>query len=394
MVHTYKEVKVLILLDTAYVSPLLAETLIEKKVKVLDIQQRLILNHESQAEQDLKKVFQQEDLIIMNSEEAVQILNEYYAESHVTKTANLFKNKFAFRKRLAESYPNFFFLETTSGELGQLDLSSLPYPIIFKPTVGYSSVGVYRVENAQEFQNIIETMEQWSENDSEDVLGSESFIIESYIEGQEFAIDLFFDEKNDPVVLNLFARMFKDEKDMSDRIYYTSKQVLQNYLAPITEYLQGLGEIFNLRKMPLHVELRMDDEGKIVPIEVNPLRFAGAGTTELGSFAYGVNSYDYFFEQKKPDWADLINAMDNKIYSFTCAEFEGEIKVDVELVIHHELLQQQFHHILEYRHIPHGQGATFAVIFFSSESLAQNDHILSLNFMDYVEKKECLHVNN
>lgn len=70
----------------------------------MDIQQQLILNHKSQAEQNLEKVFQQEDLIIMNSEEAVQILNEYYAESHVTKTANLFKNKFAFRKRLAESY--------------------------------------------------------------------------------------------------------------------------------------------------------------------------------------------------------------------------------------------------------------------------------------------------
>ena len=398
MLYKYKEVKVLILLDTAYVSPLLAETLIEKKVKVLDIQQQLILNHKSEDEQNLVKIFQQEDLIIMNSEEAIQILNEYYAESHVTKTANLFKNKFAFRKRLAESYPNFFFLETTSGELGQLDLSSLPYPLIFKPTVGYSSVGVYRVENPQEFQSIIdkmeESMEQSSEDDSKDILGSETFIIESYIEGQEFAIDLFFDEKNDPVVLNLFARMFKDEKDMSDRIYYTSKQVLQNYLAPITEYLQGLGEIFNLRKMPLHVELRMDDEGTIVPIEVNPLRFAGAGTTELGSFAYGVNSYDYFFEQKKPDWAALINAMDNKIYSFTCAEFEGEIKIDDGLVIHHELLQKQFHHILEYRHIPYDQGATFAVIFFSSETLAQNDHILTLDFMEYVEKEENLYVNN
>ena len=142
MIHTYKEVKVLILLDTAYVSPLLAETLIEKKVKILDIEQQLILNDKSEDEQNLVKVFQQEDLIIMNSEEAIQILNEYYAESHVTKTANLFKNKFAFRKRLAESYPNFFFLETTSGELGQLDLSSLPYPLIFKPTVGYSSVGI------------------------------------------------------------------------------------------------------------------------------------------------------------------------------------------------------------------------------------------------------------
>ncbi|MGN7479085.1 ATP-grasp domain-containing protein [Solibacillus silvestris] len=387
----------MILLDTTYVSPLLAETLINKKTTIFDIQQQVFLNRKSEEAQNPGDVFQQEELMIMNSEEAVQILNEYYAESNVTKMANLFKNKFAFRKRLADNYPHFFFLETTSAEMGQIDLNALPYPVIFKPTVGYSSAGVYRIEDAREFESIIgkleETMKQSSENYSKGVLDSETFIIESYIEGQEFAIDLFFDENNNPVVLNLFARMFKDDKDMSDRIYYTSKLVLQSYLAAITEYLQGLGEIFDLRKMPLHVELRMNDKGIIVPIEINPLRFAGAGTTELGSFAYGVNPYEYFFEQRKPDWPALINAMDNKIYNFTCAEFTGEAKIDDGLLIHHNLLQEQFPHILEYRHIPYDKGTTFAVIFFSSDSLAQNEHILSLDFMEYVEQKEYFFVN-
>ena len=384
----------MILLDTTYVSPLLAETLIEKKVKVCDIHRHEILGGQLNSQQSLVNVFEHEELLIMNAEEAFNILNEYHTESHVTKMANLFKNKIAFRKRLAESYPNFFFLETSISGLSNVDMEALAYPIILKPSVGYSSVGVYRIENATEFKSIVselgKTMQQLNGKYTKDVLDSESFIIESYIEGQEFAVDLYFDKNNKPVVLNVFARMFKDEKDMSDRIYYTSKQVLQNYLASITDYLEQLGNIFELQRMPLHVELRMDERGAIVPIEVNPLRFAGAGTTELGHFAYGVNPYDYYFEQKKPNWPQLMDAMDDKVYSFTCAEFDADIKIDDRYIVHHDLLKEQFPHILEYRHIPYESGSTFAVIFYSSDSLEQNEHILSLDFMGFVEMKETI----
>lgn len=384
----------MILLDTTYVSPLLAETIIKKEIKVCDIHRHEILGGQSNGQQGLVNVFEHEELLIMNAEEAFNILNEYHAESHVTKMANLFKNKIAFRKRLAESYPNFFYLETSISGLSNVDMEALAYPIILKPSVGYSSVGVYRIGNVTEFNSVVnelgKTMQQLSGKYTKDVLDSESFIIESYIEGQEFAVDLYFDKNNEPVVLNVFARMFKDEKDMSDRIYYTSKQVLQNYLASITDYLKQLGNIFELQRMPLHVELRIDERGVIVPIEVNPLRFAGAGTTELGDFAYGVNPYGYFFEQRKPNWSQLIDAMDDKIYSFTCAEFDTDIKIDDRYIVRHDLLKEQFPHILEYRHIPYESGSTFAVIFYSSDSLEQNEHILSLDFMEFVEKKETI----
>lgn len=381
----------MILLDTTYVSPLLTETLINKKIKICDIQQNVILGQQLKGEQGLVDAFKQEELIIMNAEESFNVLNEYYADAHVTKMANLFKNKVAFRKCLAESYPDFFFLEASISELSEVDLQVLPFPIILKPSVGYSSVGVYRIENENEFQQIVseldEAMKQSSEKYSADVLDSNTFIIESYIEGQEFAVDLYFDIHNEPVILNIFARMFKDDQDMSDRIYYTSKQVLQDYLAPITNYLKQFGKLFDLKKMPLHIEFRMNEKGAIVPIEVNPLRFAGAGTTELGDFAYGVNPYDYFFDQRKPNWPQLIERMDNQIYSFTCAEFDSEIKIDERYIVRHDLLKEQFHHILEYRHIPYDSGTTFAVIFFSSDSLAQNEHILTLDFMAFVEEK-------
>lgn len=369
-------------------------TLNEKDIVICDIQQKVILGQNLVAQQALEKVFQSEELIIMNSEEAFYLLNEFHSQANITKIANVFKNKVDFRKRMSKIYPQFFFLEASMRELHLIDTEKLPYPVILKPSIGYSSVGVYRIENKNEFQqvlgNLVNTMQSGSENYSTDVLDTNSFIIESYIEGQEFAVDLYFDDHNEPVILNVFSRMFKDEKDMSDRIYYTSKQILSDYLAPITEFIARLNKLFDLRKMPLHIELRMQNNGEFIPIEINPLRFAGIGTTELGYFAYGVNSYRHFFEQTKPDWTQLIQAMDDKIYNFTCAEFDHDIKIDSSFGILHEQLKKQFDHILEYRHIPFESGTTFAVIFYSSDSLEQNNHILSLDFMSFVEKKSTL----
>lgn len=381
----------LILLDSTYISPLLSETLYEKDIVMCDIQQKEILGQNLVEEHDLENVFQSEELIIMNSEEAFQLLNEFHSQANITKVANLFKNKVDFRKCLSKIYPHFFFLEASMRELHHIDTEILPYPVILKPSIGYSSVGVYRIENKHEYQrvleNLVSTMQSGSENYSTDVLDTNSFIIESYIEGQEFAVDLYFDDNNEPVLLNVFSRMFKDEKDMSDRIYYTSKQILADYLAPISAYIARLNTLFDLRKMPLHIELRMQSNGEFIPIEINPLRFAGIGTTELGYVAYGVNPYHHFFEQSKPDWPQLIQAMDDKIYNFTCAEFDHDLKIDSNFVILHDQLKKQFDHILEYRHIPLESGSTFAVIFYSCDSLEQNNHILSLDFMSFVEKK-------
>lgn len=59
----------LILLDSTYISPLLSETLYEKDIVMCDIQQQVILGQQFVEQQALEKMFQSEELIIMNSEE-------------------------------------------------------------------------------------------------------------------------------------------------------------------------------------------------------------------------------------------------------------------------------------------------------------------------------------
>jgi len=217
-----------------------------------------------------------------------------------------------------------------------------------------------------------------------DVIDSQTVIIEELIQGEEYAVDAYFTKEGKPVILNLFKRLFANDRDMSDRIYYTSKQVLKETMAPIAAFLDKLGEIDSLASFPLHFEVRITKEGQVVPIEVNPFRFAGIGTTELGVHAYGINVYDYYFNQLEPNWEEKIEAMDDAIYSFLCAEFDPAISLESIRTVDHERFQQQFNEILDYRYMNYKEYPIFSVVFFKQSTLDENKRLLTLNLSDFI----------
>ncbi len=372
----------MIFLNTTYVSPLLQQALLDNEVAVFDLQQQSII-----------RPSEKRTVGILNAENAFSAYKAHNPHTQATQLAELFKNKIAFRKHLATHHAGFFFKELTFEELHTIDASALSYPLIIKPAEGYSSVGVYRIDDATNFEQTLNKLEETMLAATDvDTLHNQLYLLESYISGQEFAVDMFYNDALEPVILNIFTRMFKDAHDMSDRIYYTSKEVMSQNLAPITSYLKEVKDVFDIQEpMPLHIELRIDESGHIMPIEVNPLRFAGEGTTELGYFAYNVNPYDYFFQNKKPDWPALLEQMDEQVYCFTCAAFETMPTEDEQYDINHEQLKKHFSNILEYRHLPKEAGSTFAVIFYGCDSLDALQPILSLDFDAFKMKQQLQH---
>lgn len=368
-------------LDTKYISPLLHETLLKKQFSLYDFRDQQFLRG---AERPLT------NRVMMNSENAFPTFETLYAEKfpQLVNTAKIFKNKIAFRKQLAAHYPHFYFQEVTLRTLQTMAYDTLPYPLIVKPAKGYSSVGVFLLENATQFEETIAqlytTMVATVSPDELPSLEARAFLLESYITGQEYAIDMYFNEQSEPVILNLFTRTFKDKNDMSDRVYYTSKETLQRALAPITAHLHTLQNIFNIPAMPLHIELRMDADGTIIPIEINPLRFAGEGTTDLGFYAYDICSHDYFIEQKQPDWQAIIDDMDDQLYAFTCASLDVTLAEDEIVAIDHDSLKRQFYTVLNYRQLPVASNETFAVIFYKCAHVDDFTSILQLDFTDYL----------
>ena len=97
------------------------------------------------------------------------------------------------------------------------------------------------------------------------------------------------------------------QDDVSDRLYITSADIIRKYQPVFTEFLEKLGKLANLKNFPLHAEVRIDSGGRLLPIEINPMRFGGMCTTaDLASRAYGYNLYEYCFGQKEPAWEELL----------------------------------------------------------------------------------------
>lgn len=381
----------MILLNKPYVSGVLSRTLADLKIPVLKVDKLELPFENELALYDANPFFDQfvtsGSLLLCNSENAYPLIAQYLPNHPINHTISMFKDKGRFRKLLQAIYPDFFFKTLEYEHLDSLLLEDIPYPVIIKPSVGYSSIGVYRVNNLAELESVLAKvkgdMDRAKQLYPNGVLSENSFIVEEWIDGIEYAVDAYYDSEGEPVVLNLFKRMFAHERDMSDRIYYTCKQVISETMQEIVRFMRLLNSHLNLKDFPLHFEVRITEAGRLVPIEVNPLRFAGVGTTELGRHAYGINVYDCFFNRKKPDWEAILDEMDDDIYSFMCAEFSLGYGKNVRGV-DCESFKDNFGSILEYRCMPYKDYPIFAVVFYQSADLEENKRLLSLDLDQYL----------
>lgn len=383
----------MIFLDKPYASYFLANTLVETQAPVfiqnvsVPLMNRLNLSTLRDLLGQIRE--QQHYPLLTTSENAFELLEKHLPESQLVRNISLFKNKVNFRKWMKQIDPSFFFLELPLHELSQLDPGRLPFPVILKPAVGYASWGVHRIANEQEWFTVCEELQKELHVSnslySGAVFDSTTFIVEEWIEGDEYAIDAYFDYAGSPVIVNIFKRMFLHENDTSDRIYYTSKAVLRESLDSIEDFLQTVGKKANLVNFPLHLEVRMKPNGKLAPIEVNPLRFAGIGTTELGFYAYGVNPYEAFIQQTKPDWDKILLSMDDSIYSFFCADIPTDIHPESIDDFDVEGLKQQFTDLL-HSYIPNDP-RTLAVLFYRTKCLADNQTYLDLDLSQFIRQK-------
>ncbi|WP_376877262.1 ATP-grasp domain-containing protein [Brevibacillus sp. GCM10020057] len=292
---------------------------------------------------------------------------------------------------LKQHYPDFYFREVTYEELVQLPASSLSLPLVIKPAKGFRSVGVYLVEKEEDWPSICRQIQSdmiaAKEIYPDSVVSASSFILEEWIKGDEYAVDAYYDENGEPVVLNVYKRMFAHETDTSDRIYFTGKSVLKESLSKVEAFMRSMGQVISLRRFPMHFEIRVTDSGRLIPIEVNPLRFAGLCTTDLGAHAYGINVYEYFFEQKKPNWAEIIASLDDSYFSFLCAELPLSIDGRSIESVHDRRFVKNFSDILEYRLVSYEEYPTFSVVFYRSNSLEENKHLLELDLEQYLVMK-------
>jgi len=316
----------MILLDKPYISDFLLKTLEFNRIPVIHntVVDELASARNLQLVPEAEAVanYNGGDTLMLytNSENSISWIENNLQHSSLPATIRLFKNKILFRDLIKDLYPGYFYRGVTIDLLDKLDVSGFTFPFIIKPAVGFFSLGVYKVDHPDEWPETVITIKNEigliSDLYPPEVLHTGEFIIEECIEGDEFAIDCYFNNEGQPVVLNIMKHIFSSGKDVNDRVYITSKDIIEGYLHSITEFLSEIGKRASLRNFPAHVEVRIHENGTVSPIEVNPLRFGGwCSTPDLAWYAFGINLYEYLFQQKQPEWNIILTGKENLVFS-------------------------------------------------------------------------------
>jgi len=398
----------MIILDKPYVSDLLVETASRLAIPVLnnlsvkefnltdklsnkaseELSDKLILLDDDEFIENFK--INNSQLLYCNSENPINWITKHLSFTSLPSMIEIFKDKAKFRKIMQPLYPKFFYKQVSYKDLHELDVSDLKFPFIIKPSVGFFSMGVYTVSNPADWDTVKNNLHKEVENMGErfptEVVNSNNFIIEEYIEGDEYAIDAYYDVSGKPVIINILKHIFSSDTDVSDRVYMTSKQIIESYLEPFTKFLEDMATRIDIKGFPMHVEVRVDKQGNIIPIEVNPMRFAGWCSTDIAFYAYGINVYEYFFKQKTPDWEQLLSDKKDKIYSMIIADLPKDILIEDIVDVNYEGFVAHFDKPLAIRKIDYKKHGVFAFMFAetSADKYGELEAILKSDLKEFL----------
>lgn len=385
----------MILLAQPFISELLKATIRNNNLSAIDTD-NVITNSELELINETCYInnfnFESDKKLYSTSENAIGWILKNLNFTDYPEKINFFKNKFLFRTLIKEFFPDFSFMEVNFDKINSIVLEHFSFPFIIKPNVGFFSMGVHKVLSLNDWgivkTKIISEINQLQNVYPEEVLNTTSFIIEQYAEGTEYAFDAYFNDIGEPVVLGIMKHVFASEKDVSDRVYYTSKNVIKENLSKFDKFLKQIGSKILLKNFPLHAEVRIDKNGNLIPIEINPLRFgAWCTSAELANYAFGINEYLLFMNNQKPNWDLILQTADNNIYSLIIFDNSTGFKAEEIKSFNYEKVMSKFQNPLELRKTDYNKYPLFGFLYVKvdEDRYFELDNILHSDLKEFVE---------
>ena len=316
----------LVLIDQPYVSDTLQTTIRDQSLPVVDTPAARSMGlmdgaHVlSEAQAKARGLKANRLRLYINSENALSWIADHLGDSRSALAATLFKDKIRFRQITQPLDPDFEFVELPLDTLEQVDPRTLPMPCVLKPAVGFFSIGVRRIEQVADWPaavtEVLAGLDSARNLYPDVVLNDTQMIVESCLEGDEYAVDTYYDGEGKPVIVGIMKHLFAGPDDVSDRVYTTSAKVMREMLPLAMSYLERLGQLVDLQDVALHVELRVGPDRIARAIEVNPLRFGGWCTTaDIAPHAWGFDPVMAFLKDERPDWSRLIQERSGQSFS-------------------------------------------------------------------------------
>lgn len=380
----------MVILDEPYASKPLVEWLSDSHHPVLDngFSRRLAQGGYAfnlVGEEEAIRRLESGERVYSNSENALAWISSHVRNETLCRSIALFKDKAAMRERLAKLDPDLFFRVLRHEELADVDPADLPLPVVLKPSVGFCSMGVYVIASAEDWTRALDDIAaaaaSWNERYPGSVIDTRTYLVEGYLEGDEYALDAYFDEQGAPHLLNVYRHEFAGKEDTSDRLYCVDEKIITETAPRFVAWLSSVNEIVGARGIPVHVEVRVDGN-HIAPIEFNPLRFAGLGGTDLAYYAWGMRTYAAFLEGKEPDLARL--ARGGSVWSMSL--LTPSSTDDLSRPFDYEALTSHFGHVLEMRRFDVERVGSWGFLFLeaSAADRAELDYLLRVDLSQFL----------
>lgn len=384
----------MVILEKPYISDLMLTYLSQQRIPVLDnafareAAKRYPLNLLTDSQ--MKAAYEESGKIYTTSENSLDWIYQNLANHEIVEKISILKDKFKFRELLQPMYPDFLYKEITEAELYTIDFKKFKPPFILKPSIGFLSLGVYTIYKEQDLQTAVIEIKRnkmdWKTNFPNSVIGDSKFILEQYIPGTEYAIDAYYNDKGKPVILNIFTHKFASSTDVSDRVYYTSKEIIDTFKQPFELFLTEANQFLQLKNFPMHVEVRVDGSF-ICPIEFNPMRFAGLSCTDVAYYAYGIRTLEYFLQNKEPDFPEILKGKDGLLYSLILLDKPN--KTIPYSAFDYDKLHHSFENVLELRKVNNPNLDIFGFVFTQTqkENESELDSILASDLYEFCDIK-------
>ncbi len=386
----------LLLLDGPFVSEYLRETIRANDLPVVRTEAAvdwtgLGAGLLSEAEGRARLAGEQHLRVLTNSENALGWLGDNSAGTQLPTWIELFKNKARTRDLLRPLYPDFRYREIPADQLASWEPADMPFPFVIKPAVGFFSLGVHLVADRSHWRMVRrelagEVRAAAAQYPSQ-VLDAGFFLAEECVVGNEYAIDAYFDAAGQPVITNILVHKFSSAADVSDRVYSTSTEIMTRWLHPFSAWLDEVGALAGVRNFPMHVEVRVQPDGRIVPIEINPLRFGGWCTTaDLTPHCWGFNPYLAFLTGMRPDWPAICAGREDHLWSIVVLDNTTGVPGPRVAAFDFEALQARFHRVLDCRPVDHGRFPLFGFLFLETpaDQTVELDNILVSDLREFV----------
>lgn len=379
----------MVIIEAPFVSDLMVDTIEKNGIPVLknEMSKNRITHGMVLSDSEFCKEYEKTGKLYTVSENALGWIYDHIQDKRFLDGISIVKDKSAFRKICRDIYPDFFFKELDINEMEQLDVDSIVFPCVIKPSVGFLSKGVFVVHDKKEYQAAVKSLQNDFAKAGADfpefVVGKSRFLIEEYIHGEEFAVDAYYDEHESPVILNIFHHKFMDESDTSDRLYMTNRGLFDQYEEPFTAFLTNLNKTMHLRNFPMHIEFRYDGK-KAVPIEINPLRFTGFCLNELQVFISGNHPMQSFLKGIHISKEEMWKGKENLTYAFTVLDLPSGCE---DKTFDEKKFSADFPGVIDVRRVPDKSSGVAATVFLKTETknLQAFDRIMSLDMHEYMK---------